>query len=687
MTPSGTATAPEYADFESEHLAPVGSLLDRLGLAVLIALAPASIIYLAFNQGGYFPNTTGLAAIAFAAALVARTTLAERPFEGLNRRLGVLLLAFAAFAALQLASALWSHDTARALDEYDRSLLYLLAFTLFGSLPRSSERLRWLTRALAAGMTAVSLAGLLSRVLPHVWPAAVGFYANRLDYPLTYWNAVGLLAGLATILLVYLASSENEHAIVRVVAAFFVPATTSTLLFTFSRGALIVTIVALIAYLVLGRPRRVLGAIVALGPTTAIAARSAYDAQLLASFTPTSRAAVVQGHHVAATIGACMLAAGGLRLATMAPEGWMIGKLAGLRGPHVPSRWVALMAGLAVGGVILGLAVSGTIGREWNSFAHGAPAPSTTRGRLTTLGGEGRVELWHIALDAFSERPLLGYGAGTYQFYFMQHRSRTASTVTDAHDVYVQTLAELGIVGFIPFAVVLFGVLALLAIRIRGPGRTAYAVLFAVVLAWALEAAVDWVWEMPAVTLWLFIAAGAALATPLSAVDMRPTEFRNRTAIALGWMVLAVAPLLVGVSYQGLRASGTELAADNCPKARQDALSSTSFLAVRPEAYEIVSYCDMDLGYSSYALPAARKALHYEPNNWNYEYGLAIALADNGLDPRAAARKALRMNPQEPIVQSEVAAFAKGGKAAWERAAPRQLLIGLGSGALQITNL
>jgi hypothetical protein len=101
----------------------------------LIALAPASILYLSFSRGGFFPDATGLAAIGFAAALVLRTTLAEYPFAGFNRSLGILLLALALFAVLQLASSLWSHDTARALDEYDRTLLYLLAFALFARCP------------------------------------------------------------------------------------------------------------------------------------------------------------------------------------------------------------------------------------------------------------------------------------------------------------------------------------------------------------------------------------------------------------------------------------------------------------------------------------------------------------------------------------------------------------------------
>ena len=171
--------------------------------------------------------------------------------------MGIPLTGLALYGLWQLASALWSHDTALALDEYDRTLLYVLAFALFGSLPRNSQRLQWLIRALAVGMTAVCLAALVSRVLPHVWPTTPDYGYSRLNYPLTYWNAVGLMAAIATILLFHLASSAGEHPWVRVLGAMLIPATATTLLLTFSRGAILVAIVGLLIYAVLGRPSRI----------------------------------------------------------------------------------------------------------------------------------------------------------------------------------------------------------------------------------------------------------------------------------------------------------------------------------------------------------------------------------------------------------------------------------------------
>src|ERR1017187_5209297 len=109
MTASDTATGPQPPHLEAQTTTRAQRFFNAVGLPGLIAFAPASIVYLSFSQGGFFPDSTGLAAIGFAVALVLRTKLAEHPFAGFNRFVGVILLALALFAVLQLASALWSH--------------------------------------------------------------------------------------------------------------------------------------------------------------------------------------------------------------------------------------------------------------------------------------------------------------------------------------------------------------------------------------------------------------------------------------------------------------------------------------------------------------------------------------------------------------------------------------------------
>ena len=554
----------------SAHDAPIATTaerrepLEQAGIVAVVLLAPAAVLYLAFNAGGYFPSTPGLVAIVFAQALILRTTLGERPFEGFSRALAVPLAALTLYAAWQLASSLWSHATARTLDTYDRTLLYILALTLFGSLRYTRTRMSWLMRALFVAFAAICIAGLISRLLPHTWPTTAEFFAERLNYPLTYWNAEGMIAAMALILGFHLSADPSEHWGVRVGAAALMPAVGATLLLTFSRGSVGVAAVGLIAYCLLTRLHTLPTTFIAVVPATAVAIHSAWDATALASKNATSPLAISQGRHVAIVVVVCMAAAAALRLA-LVPLDRRIARAGPVRNPPPRNVRVGIGAGVAVLVLILALALGAgsEVRREYDKFVGGTKEAhvTKTRERLTDPANNGRLPLWQAALDIYDAHTLKGTGAGTYQQFYPQYRTEQ-SYVTDAHSLYLQSLAELGFVGGALIALVVGGILFGLAARIRGPNRGIYAALCAVALAWALHGAFDWDWQMPAVTLPVFILAGLALARPRG--DGNGPGLRglpaNRTLVALGWLVLAVAPLLVSTSYARLQHSGRRAA-------------------------------------------------------------------------------------------------------------------------------
>jgi hypothetical protein len=688
MASSSATTAPPAGSPVALESSRLDDLVRRGGIAVLIALAPALVLYLSFNNGGYFPNTVGLACIGAAAALVLRITLADRPFEGYGRGVAVPLIALGLLAGVQLASALWSHDSARALDAYDRTLLYVLAFALFGSLAWTAQRLAWLIRLVALGATVVCLAGLTSRLLPHLWPTASGFFSNRLSYPLGYWNAVGFMAVIATILLFHL-SSTAERGAVRVAAAVLIPPVATTLLLTYSRGAIAAGMVGLVVYLAMGGFRFVLGALIAAAPTVAIALHEAYGAVLLSGANPTSPAAVSQGRHVAVTVGICMLVAGVLRAASLTLDA-RLGHAPGLWTRIIDLPWRAIVAGAALVALVVLIAAGAPayVSRQYDRFVNtnSGPNATLTRDRLSDPASSGRIALWQVALKEYGGHELAGGGAGTYQTYSAQHRTN-ANTVTDAHSLYLQTLAETGIAGLLLLAVALLSIVIVLVLRSRGRQRSAYAAMFAVAIAWAVHSAVDWDWQMPAVTLPLFVFAGHALASSRTAAPSTVAGPRNRTALAVGVLVLAVAPLLVGVSYQRLRASGAAFQSGNCPLAKKRALSSISLLAVRADAYEILGYCDLAQDFPAEGLQAMRKAESYERDNWNYAYGTAIALAANDLDPRGEASHALTLNPRVDLATRALKTLGSARSGTWPDASRVVILQGLQSGELSVSNL
>src|SRR4029077_11465545 len=82
----------------------------------------------------------------------------------------------------------------------------------------------------------------------------------------------------------------------------------------------------------------------------------------------------------------------------------------------------------------------------------------------------GRVDYWRAALDGFRQEPLLGTGAGTYQFAWRRYR-KTQARVVHAHSLYLEALSDLGVVGLLLVLASLAAPLAGLARRIKGPDR------------------------------------------------------------------------------------------------------------------------------------------------------------------------------------------------------------------------
>jgi O-antigen ligase len=643
------------------------SVASRAPALVLMVLPGALVVYFGFNGGGFFPGTPALVALLLTLALFLRIALADNPFGGFSKTLILAVAALALYALWTLLSAVWSDAPARAVIEFDRALLYLLALVLFASFPHDPARLRWMLRALALGILVVCAAGLVSRTLPDLWPTSPNIGNERLSYPLTYWNALGLLASFGLLLCLHLTSCEREPKISRVLAAAAVSPLASVLLLTFSRGAIAAAVVAGTAYLALARPRGAVAGLLATAPLAAIAVARAYDATLLATPDPTVPAAVDQGNALALTIGLCALGSALLRFLLLPLDA----RLAGLHSSPGARRALGGLAMLAsVGAVIALLAfdVPATVSHQVDRFAKGGKSSAApVRDRLSDFRSQGRIDQWDVALDAFGNAPLHGYGAGTYELLWAQNRP-VRSTVVDAHSLYLEALSELGVVGLGLLAVAIGALLGGVAAHIRGPNRALYAAVLAGGLAWALRAGVDWDWEMPAVTLWVFALGGAA-AAPVGRQPRRERGIVPRAPLAIGCLALGIVPTLVLGSQAWLGKSRDAFARGDCATAVRAARSADSVLAIRPESYEIIGYCDARGGLELSGVGAMEKAVKRDPRNWVPRYGLALTRAAAGLDPRRAARKALELNPLEPLTKDAVRRLGGERPRRWRRQA------------------
>ncbi len=196
----------------------------------------------------------------------------------------------------------------------------------------------------------------------------------------------------------------------------------------------------------------------------------------------------------------------------------------GRRRAQVISRLLLAIATGALAVALVAIVVSrsgleGTISHAWKSFTATRTASNYDPSRLLSTDSENRWVLWKEAAGAFSDRPLGGWGAGSFGVVHLLYRRDTTS-VQQPHSVPLQFLAETGIVG----TALAFGALALLllaglrAVRQPRAGRSRLlaAALLGGAVAYVLHTFYDWAWDIPAVTLpaLVFLGVLAASASP-----------------------------------------------------------------------------------------------------------------------------------------------------------------------------
>ncbi len=225
------------------------------------------------------------------------------------------------------------------------------------------------------------------------------------------------------------------------------------------------------------------------------------------------------------------------------------------------SRNPKVLQGLALAAALLAIGVAIAVGgRAWDQFSSSdLQFPNQPEQHFGQLSGAGRHDFYRVAVDAFGEKPLLGHGAGTYQFSWEQLRS-ISIPVRDAHSLYLEAFAELGLVGGL-LVLALVGTLLWTGFAAwraaRGSQRELYAALLAAALAFAVGAAIDWFWEIAALGAVFFLASGvlvaarcAQLTQARSAANGRNEERRFGLAVAglaIAWItaLALIGPLLV----------------------------------------------------------------------------------------------------------------------------------------------
>ena len=524
-------------DSASEPSAPA-SATGPLVLAALVGASLASAMFAGAGSGtrGTLPVGGG-ALLVLTAALVV-VALGKLPAPRLGRAGSVLLGSFILLVAWLGVTVWWSIVPDRSWDAFNKSVAYVaflgLGLVLAGAGREIAARLAASMLAIVLGTTLVW--ALVTKAVPAL---AKDERVARLNEPVDHWNALALLADVAVVLGLWLATTTAHRRVVRVAGALLVYVATLALLLTLSRAGVVVGIAVVALWLALTSERVASGLILvaAAGPALLVAGWVFTRDALTEDLAPyADRVADGRVFGVLALVGAAvvlLVVSLGLR------------RSLGVEGRRKAGRWLVAFAAV----LVLAAAVGGSVAAaDTVSSDRECTEVVNDPSRFGSLDVSNRLCWWREALDVYRQHAPEGAGAGTFEIARKRIRPN-AETVLQPHSVPLQQLADGGVVALGLFVVVILAGIAVCVCAVRrlsGPERPAAVALVAAPAAYFGHSLVDYNWDFLAVTAPSLVALGS-----LAAAGRESAAPRARPILGVGMVVLA-ALVLVSFSFPRL---------------------------------------------------------------------------------------------------------------------------------------
>ncbi|HXV33798.1 MAG TPA: O-antigen ligase family protein [Gaiellaceae bacterium] len=590
-----------------------------------------AVVPLAFFDGGYFPTAWGVPALVGLWIATVAVSLAPTP---LSRHEAVALAALGALLGWSALSFLWSDDRPQTVLEVERLTIYVagLAALLFVARRQSVP---WLLGGTATAIVVACGAGLAELLFQDLFgrPEARIRDVGALHAPVGYSNALGGLSAIGVLILVgFLAQARRPF--LRSVAAAAGVVLLAALTLSLSRGAWLGLVTGAVVAVCLA-PRRVAfsGWLLVLGlPGTALLAL-ALRADALLTRGASEAAAVREGHRLALAIvalaaGAALLAAFGPRLVARARAATPTGRAAG---------GLLLLGALALGAAALWATEPD---EPAGAAPRAAPRVSDPTQRVLHPSVGRRERLWEAAWNDFEAHPVHGSGSGTFGRYWLEHRT-VGRFVRDAHSLYLETLAEVGLVGLI---LLLVALAAPVASAVGARGEPLVPATLGAYSVYAVQAGVDWLWEMPVPTT-AALACGAALLVAGRPASSRRLTRPARVGVAGLALALGALSFVALIGNNATASSERALAAGKLEQAETHARRATTWLPWAAEPWLVLARTQRRSGDRRAARESLDRALELDPGNWLlwYERGLAVT----GAERRRSFARASRLNPRD----------------------------------------
>ena len=550
---------------------------------------------------------------------------------------GATVALFAALSVLTGLSIFWSVQPDHSWQSSTQTLAYLAAFAGAAALGRLVPE-RWPAVIGAIATTAAGLCGyaLLAKVFPAL---DAGDVLGRLQSPFQYWNAIGAAAAVGVVPCLWAGTRRAPGKILPALAPAGLALLVSVVVLSFSRSAVLVTVLALACWLAVVPLRLRSAAILALGgagaaviSTWALATHAITGDRVALS----ERTTAGHAFGIVIVITLLLLVAAGAALA-IGFERVSLSSATRRRIGTVLVGLVCLVPFLGIGVLATSSrGLTGEVSHYWSTLTSPNGGVGDNAGRLLQLGNS-RPLYWQEGLKVGEHALLAGVGAEGFATAHTVYAT-SALPVSHAHSYVIETFADLGLIG-VALSLALLVAWCIAAARPlaattpwrelapeRAAERAGMVALGCVVVAFGVQSAIDWTWFFTGIAVPVLICAGwlagrGPLLGPVGrAAAHRPILQRPGAAAALTGLA-AITLALIWFTWQPLRsadalsASLSAAASGDRAPAFTDARESARIDPVSIEPLQILSSLYLGAGDVTSARQELVDATQRQPEN------------------------------------------------------------------------
>jgi hypothetical protein len=168
-------------------------------------------------------------------------------------------------------------------------------------------------------------------------------------------------------------------------------------------------------------------------------------------------------------------------------------------------------------------------------------------------------------------------------------------------------------------------------------------------VAWAVHAAVDWDWELAAVTSAALLCGCALLVAGRRDEPTWKPSFRARAAVVTALVALGGLTVIALVGNTAVRRASAAADIGDWHRSATEAQKATDWMPWSAEPWRLLGEARLAARQSAPAEAALRNALAKDDRDWLTWFDLAAATS--GAERRHALAQARRLNPKSPEIR------------------------------------